>query len=248
MIRWGGVASSPLALVDLPACVLMDAEQGKIGRRTVIVGSAALLAGGLGIAPAEGAVVPTRRVDFAQWDPIDGRSSTPMAAKRVVMHIAATRSRDIYGPGKGPGNSYAHFYNRRSGKPLQHQWLNRRAAAELGVSGSSISVEHQGVEGDSMTDSQLTYLSRIFAWSVVHCGVPNRVATWNNTTGLAWHRLGVEGNFGAFNRKDRKTWCRRDTGEVWSSSKGKTCPTNKFINQIDDVFRIAQVWIQLYRR
>ena len=220
-------------------------EQGKLGRRSLIVGSAALIAGGLRAAPAEAAVRPRRRVDFARWDPIDGRSTVALAPQRVVMHIAATRARDIYGPQKGPDSSYAHFYNRRSGEPLQHQWLNRRAAAELGGSRSSISVEHQGVEGDRMTDSQLTYLARIFAWSHVHLGVPNRIATPGNTTGFAWHRLGVEGNFGAFDRSDRKTWCRRDTGEVWSS-RVKTCPTDMFINQIDDVFRIAQVWIRLY--
>ena len=45
---------------------------------------------------------------------------------------------------------------------------------------------------------------------------------------------------------DRKTWSRRNTGEVWSS-RVKTCPTDKFINQIDDVFRIAQIWIRLYQ-
>jgi len=215
-------------------------EQGKLGRRSVIVGSAALLAGGLGVVPADAAVRPRRRVDFARWDPIDDRSTAVLAAQRVVMHIAATRDRDIYGPQKGPENSYAHFYNRRSGKPLQHQWLNRQAAAELGGSTSSISVEHQGVEGDRMTSSQLTYLARIFAWSHVYCGVPNRIATPGNTTGFAWHRLGVEGDFGDFDRTNRKTWCRRDTGEVWSS-RVKTCPTDNFIAQIDAGFRIAQL-------
>jgi hypothetical protein len=221
-------------------------EQGKLGRRSLIVGSAALLAAGVGAVPADAAVRPRRRVDFARWDPIDGRSTVALAPQRVVMHIAATRARDIYGPQKGPFDSYAHFYNRRSGVPLQHQWLNRRAAAELDGSASSISVEHQGVEGDRMTDSQLTYLARIFAWSHVHLGVPNRIATPRNTTGLAWHRLGVAGNFGAFDRSNRKTWCRRDTGEEWSSSV-KTCPTDKFIDQVDDVFRIAQIWIRLYQ-
>ena len=51
---------------------------------------------------------------------------------------------------------------------------------------------------------------------------------------------------GPSTRSDRKTWCRRDTDEVWSS-RVKTCPTDKFINQIDDVFRIAQIWIRLYQ-
>jgi hypothetical protein len=113
-------------------------EQGKLGRRSLIVGSAALLAAGVGAVPADAAVRPRRRVDFARWDPIDGRSTVALAPQRVVMHIAATRVRDIYGPQKGPFDSYAHFYNRRSGVPLQHQWLNRRAAAELDGSASSI--------------------------------------------------------------------------------------------------------------
>lgn len=221
-------------------------EQRDVARRSLIVASAAV-ATGLGASPAEAAVRPRRRVDFARWDPIDGRSTVPLDPQRVVMHIADTRSRDIYGPGKGPGDSYAHFYNRREGKPLQHQLMNRRAAAELGGSASSISVEHQGVVGDSMTGSQLTYLARIFAWSHFYCGVPNRVATPRNTTGLTWHRLGVQGNFGPFDRTDRKTWSRRDTGEVWSSVV-KSCPTDNFIDQIDDVYRIAQVWIEIYRQ
>lgn len=223
-------------------------EQGNIGRRSLIVGSAALVAGGLAAVPADAAVRPRRRVDFARWDPIDGRSTETLVPQRVVVHIADTSSRDIYGPGKGPSNSYAHFYNRRSGQPLQHQWLNRRAAAELDGSASSISVEHQGVaaERQGMTESQLTYLARIFAWSHVHLGVPNRKANWRNTTGLAWHRLGVEGDFGTFDRTNPKTWCREQTKEVWSSSV-KSCPTDEFIDQIDDVFRIAQIWIQLYQ-
>jgi len=33
---------------------------------------------------------------------------------------------------------------------------------------------------------------------------------------------------------------------VWSSSV-KSCPTDEFIDQIDDVFRIAQIWIRLYQ-
>lgn len=227
-----------------------------VTRRTVIAGSAAVAALGIGAAPAH-ALIPSRRAEFAIPQLITGRSTVPMNPNRVVMHIAAIRSDDFYGTEKGPDGSYAHFYNRRSGAPLQHQRLDRVAPAQIDGNTSSISVEHSGVQGDSMTDEQLTYLARIFAWSHVYCGVPNRIATVRpdpdgvgyrvNLRGLAWHRLGVGGDWGPYNPNDRKTWSRTQTGKVWSSSI-KECPTDNFIDQIPDVFRIAQIWIQLYQR
>ena len=226
-----------------------------ITRRSLVIGSAAAAAVGLSASPAH-AIVKSRRVDFAAWQPVDGASSVAMSPVRVVVHIAATSSRDIYGPQKGSDGSYAHFYNRRTGRPLQHQRLDRVAPAQLDANGSSISVEHQGVEGQAMTSEQMTNLAKIFAWSHVFCGVPNRIATvrpdgnggYNvDLHGLAWHRLGISGNFGSYARGDRKTWSRAQTGRVWSSSSGKTCPTDAFIDQIPEVYRRAQTWIELYR-
>ena len=214
-----------------------------VARRTLIVGSAGAAAA-LGAAPAE-AADPTRQVDFAIWDPITGRSDVALTPRRVTMHIAVSSSTDIYGPGT-IGGTYAHFYNRRSGQPRQHQTMNKRAVADADGNGTTISVEHQGQVGDAMTDSQKTYLARIFAWAVVWCGVPNRIATVGNTNGLAWHRLGIAGNFPPYDPNDRTTWCRRDTGAVWSSSFGKECPTNPWIRQIPEVYSRAQAWIDFY--
>lgn len=210
-------------------------------RRTMLTGSAAVAATvGLGALPAAAA---GERADFAVWDPITDRSTTALAAQRVTIHIAVTRSADIYGPNKGSGGSYAHFYNPRTGAPRQHQELNRRAAADLNGNSSTISVEHAGIEGDSMTDSQLTNIARIFAWAVTHQGVANRIATVDNLNGLAWHRLGVDGNFGTYSASNRKTWCRKQTGAVWTSATGKLCPTDAFIDQIPTVFNRAQNYL-----
>lgn len=226
----------------------MGTDDNLIGRRTLMLGSAAAAAslglGAVGALPADAAVRPRRRAAFAVWDPITGKSTTAMSPKRVTVHIAVTRSPDIYGPGKGAGGSYAHFYNPRSGPPRQHQYMDRRAAADLNGNATSISVEHAGLEGDKMTDTQLRNLAKIFAWAVIHCGVPNRIATVDNLSGLAWHRLGIDGNFGAFDRNDRTTWCRKQTGAVWSSATGKLCPTNKFIRQIPTVYSKAQYWLK----
>ena len=219
-------------------------EQRHVARRTLLAASAATAAAattGVGVLPAAAAV------DFAIWDPITDRSTATLTPRRVTMHIAVSNSADLYGPTKGPGGSYAHFYNPRSARIRQHQTLNRQAAADLNGNGTTISVEHQGMPGDSMTNSQLEELAKVFAWAHVFSGVPNRIATVDNTRGLAWHRLGIDGNFGTYNPNDRKTWCRKQTGAVWSSAFGKTCPTNNFINQIPEVYRRAQVWIDFYQ-
>ena len=161
----------------------------------------------------------TRRTDFAIWDPITDRSTTALTPRRVTMHIAVSNSTDIYGPNKIEG-TYAHFYNPRSGSPRQHQTMDRRAVADADGNGTTISVEHQGMPGDSMTGVQMTNLAKIFGAAHVFCGVPNRISTVDNLNGLAWHRLGISGNFGEYDPKVRTTWSRAQTGAVWSNSAG----------------------------
>lgn len=162
------------------------------------------------------------------------------------MHIADSPSPDIYGPGMIDG-TYAHFYNRRNLPPLQHQKMGFKAIANVDANADSISVEHQGVAGQAMTDNQVAYLGRIFAWSVYYWGVPNRIATKNDTRGLAWHRLGVSGNFPDYDPNDRTTWCRRDTGLNWSGVEGKTCPTNPYIRRLPAVFAAANLFLWQWR-
>ena len=222
----------------------------EIGRRGIILGSAAAITSTTALTTAgsaQAAVRPKRRTDFAIWDPIDNRSTATLNPRRVTMHIAVTNSADIYGPNKGPGGSYAHFYNPVSGRPRQHQYMTLRAAADLDGNGTTISVEHQGMPGDAMSANQKTNLAKIFAWAVVYCGVPNRIASPGNVNGLAWHRLGISGNFGPFDPNVRTTWSRAQTGAVWSSATGKTCPTDRFIRQIGNIYDEAQTWVQRYR-
>ena len=184
---WTGGDRGHLGLATVPGMT----DQRHVARRTLLAASAATAAAattGLGVLPAAAAV------DFAIWDPITDRSTATLTPRRVTMHIAVSTSADLYGPNKGPGGSYAHFYNPRSARIRQHQTLNRQAAADLNGNGTTISVEHQGMPGDSMTNSQLQELAKVFAWAHVFSGVPNRIATVDNTRGLAWHRLGIDGN------------------------------------------------------
>lgn len=183
------------------------------------------------------------RIPFAVWDPISGRSSLSNKPVRMTVHIAVSDSGDIYGPGKGPGATYAHCYNPRDGQLRQHQDITRRAYSDLDGNGFTVGVEHQGRPGDDMTDNQIENDARLFAWLVTHHGVPNRIATWDDTRGLAWHRLGCQGNFGAFSKSNRKTWSAAQTGQRWTKVYGKTCPTDKFIDRIQEIYDRAQQYM-----
>ena len=55
------------------------------------------------------------------------------------------------------------------------------------------------------------------------------------TLGLAWHRLGCKGNFGAYDPDNITTWSGNQSGAVWSTARGKTCPYDVRIRQIPGI-------------
>lgn len=189
------------------------------------------------------AAVKRGRIPFAKWDPIKGRSLLRNKPVRMNVHIAVARSADIYGPGKGPGGTYAGAYNPKSGPLRQHQEIDRKTYADLDANGQVFAVEHEGWPGDDMTDNQIDNDARLFALLVTDYGTPNRIATVGNTHGLSWHRLGCRGNFAPFDRNDPTTWSGAQTGQRWTTSFGKTCPTDKYIRRIPEIFDRAQAYI-----
>ena len=187
---------------------------------------------------------PNGRLPGSVWDPIRGRSLLRNRVDRVTLHTAWSNSPDIYGPGKGPGGTYAHFYNPTRGKIRQHQLMTRKAYADLDANGRTIAIEHQDKRrAMKFSDSQMENAAQVFAYAVNHLGTPNRIATPGDTRGLAWHRLGVKGNFGKYDRNDMTTWCAYQTGQRWSTAFGKTCPTDPRILQVREVWNRAQKYI-----
>lgn len=195
--------------------------------------------------------------EWTVWDPVSGRSSTPIRPRMMTIHTAVTNSQDIYGPGLGPGRTHSHFYNPKSGTLRQHQEIDKQAFADGGGNSFCVSVEHwdgypsgapgywkHGSDVPPLTDSQIENDARLFAHLVTHFGVPNRIATPDNLTGLGWHRLGVQGNFGAYNARDRKTWSRAQSGANFSNARGKVCPGDRRIDQIQAIFDRAQEYLR----
>lgn len=175
-------------------------------------------------------------------DFIAGRDLQAVHADKYIVHVAVTNARDIYGPGRGPGGTYAHFYIDLDGNIRQHQDLSRISRASGQANYTAISVETAGMGTGPFTSAQLEAHAYLFALAVKQ-GVPNRIATPENVTGLCWHRLGCVGNYGRFNRNDLTTWSRAQTGLNWSDSRGKTCPGDPAIRQIPEIYARAQKYI-----
>jgi len=195
--------------------------------------------------------------EWTVWDPIPGRSNRKITPRLMTIHTAVTNSQDIYGPGLGPGRTHSHFYNPRSGTLRQHQEIDRQAFADGQGNSFCVSVEHwdgypngapgywrHGSDVPPLTDAQIENDARLFAHLVKHFGLPNRIATPDNVTGLGWHRLGIAGNFGRYNPADRKTWSRAQTGLNFSSARGKVCPGDRRIDQIPEIWERAQEYLR----
>lgn len=80
-----------------------------------------------------------------------------------------------------------------------------------------------------LTDSQVEDCAHFLAWAHKTHGVPLQLCPDSKpgSRGLAYHRQGIDGNFGSFKYPGRVSG-----GEVWTSSFGKVCPTDARIAQL----------------
>ncbi len=87
----------------------------------------------------------------------------------------------------------AHFGNPKTGQ-LQ-QWVDTADLAYAEVDGNPnwISVEHEGMSGDSLTPSQIENDAQLLAWLVQHYGFTLQVCDDPNGQGLAGHVTGGVG-------------------------------------------------------
>ena len=163
-----------------------------------------------------------------------GRAHTPV---RMTEHTAVSSAVDLYKGKPAPNGTYAHFYVNEAGTIYQYRDTALAARADGQGNFGSISVETwDGAREQAWNAKQVASLARLFAWAMsVHPTIPYRLATVNDLRGLAWHRLGCKGNFGAYNANDITTWSGNQSGASWSTAFGKTCPYNVRIRQIPGI-------------
>lgn len=162
---------------------------------------------------------------------------------RVNVHIAASNAASLYDYFNKTGRPDSHFYVRKDGTFDQYVDTAWRANADYQGNDATISFETQGVEGDSLTAEQKKTIAYIYKWARQTHGIKNKIAAdskiGESSHGLSWHRLGIDGNFPAL-PSPYAGRLQRGGGMRYSTSRGKTCPTNNWIDAIPEIYQLSQ--------
>lgn len=84
----------------------------------------------------------------------------------------------------------AHFLNPKTGQLKQLVDTKDAAWAEMAGNRYWISIENEGMSGDSLTPSQLENAAQLFAWIHTTYGIPLASTDDPNGQGLCWHGAG----------------------------------------------------------
>lgn len=160
---------------------------------------------------------------------------------KVVLHTAVSNSRSLEGQFRDYNRGVcSHFYVDRSGNVEQYIDTDFKSNADFEGNGSSISIETwdggQGVSAldevinrKPWTDDQVGAIARLINWISVTHKIPMTAITNSLPTsrGVGYHRLGVD------------PW-RVNGGETWSKDRGKICPGDARISQINGIISTAR--------
>jgi hypothetical protein len=177
----------------------------------------------------------------ATWRPVDRykagqRLAVPMASyDAVVGHTAVTSSTpSMHSFFNVAGRATPHLFFGQHGECEQYIDTDFRSSAVL--NGNHRCLTWEAWDGfpwpngvcPPYTDEQAEAMAQFCAWAHEVHGIelvqmPN---SRPNSTGIGWHRLGVDGNFPPGLLSGRVAG-----GETWSKATGKTCPTDLRIRQ-----------------
>lgn len=177
-------------------------------------------------------------VPGAEWRP------NPVSSRRINLVWAILHT--IVGTVTGAlsGRHY-HIYVRADGSFVQIQDLLLRSAASVEANPYSIAIVAEdmgrafpswsGSNVPPYTSAQVDTIVRILVWICRRFGLPAeavRDSCLSGTRGVAWHRLGISGNFPSWPSifRGRRAGC-----QSWSHSFGKVCPGDARIRQINNV-------------
>lgn len=145
----------------------------------------------------------------------------------------------------------AHFSTWADGRIGQSRDTAYRSAANLNGNHRVIAIENEdhgrafgpwsGSDVPPLTSAQVLANAQILAWAHEEHGVPLQLCPDSRpgSRGLAYHRQGVDGNFGTYRFAGRATG-----GEVWTSAYGKVCPGDARIAQLPDILDAAKTIVR----
>lgn len=168
--------------------------------------------------------------------------------RRMNLHVAVSERDSLYSMFSNSNSAASHFYVAKDGTVEQYIDTKYRSASDMSGNDSTISVETQGGLGNSSklnaekwTDAQFNAIVKLWKWARDTHNIKNQVAkntqTNDNSAGLSWHRLGVQGNFAG--RKGILSTSYKLGGIKYSSAAGKECPGDAKILQIPAIWEAA---------
>lgn len=168
--------------------------------------------------------------------------------RRVNLHVAVSERQSIKDLFTGGANACSHFYVAKDGTVYQYIDTRYMSASDRSGNDSTISVETAGglgssrvINAEKWTAAQMISLAELWAWCRDTHGIKNQVAkntqTNENSEGLSWHRLGIQGNFKG--RGEILETSYRPGGILYSGAFGKECPGDAKILQIPTIFKNA---------
>lgn len=180
----------------------------------------------------------------AHWDPLGPQTQARLTRHDVVIvHTMAGTfaGTDTFFHQNGYGGTESHFGIKGDGFAKQWQDLDFRADANLDANDRAISIETadrgesfpawSGSDVPPWTEAQLDKLVLIIRWCCDHYQIPAQLVpnSVDGHRGIAYHRQGIDGNFGP------PFPGRQGVGERWSTSTGKPCPGDRRIRQLIDI-------------
>lgn len=197
------------------------------------------------------------RYGGATWQPVrryqpgvSGSIATRMSAyRRYGLHTAVSSAESLFNFFNQPGRATSHFYVSASGRVYQYIDTAYRSTAHLQGNHDTVTVETQDMGGPfppwntntgnvpAWTAAQIEALARLGAWLHKTHGI--RIQMCPNSRpgsmGFAWHRQGIDGNFPSGLLSGRVSG-----GELWSNARGKVCPGDRRIRQVEAIVKRAK--------
>jgi hypothetical protein len=133
------------------------------------------------------------RMPSAEWiGPTPNETPSGMDDHRgLVLHIQQGTEAGSESWFKNPSaQASAHFLNPKTGGLRQLIDTDDRAWAQMAGNRYWVSVENEGVSGDSLTPSQLENASQLLAWLHTTYGIPLQSTDDPAGQGLGWHGMG----------------------------------------------------------
>jgi len=109
----------------------------------------------------------------------------------VVLHVNDAQSDDLFGWITGDHDMSCHFQVNKAGKVYQYIDTNFSSWCQKDGNNTYLSIESQGLAGESATKAQIDAIGKILAWVHKIHGMPLQLAEAPGQRGFGWHGMGA---------------------------------------------------------